>query len=405
MSTHDEKRLSRSLHDRAGDVTGAPLGLAEVQRRARGIQRRRRIAGGLVAAGVVVAALPVALNLAGSGGASRPVAPATTSPSSSVTPTGAPTATPSPPQDEGVTPLTVNGAPEGAPAAVTYLRGSTVVVPGSDPVELPAAYDSVAPYRGGWLAVERRQGTPYVVHLDASGRVSGAKPGGDRIVVSQDGVELSWAESGRLYLDTTNGHSEQPQSIALPKGGVASPVGFTAPGTVVARVDGPRSSFWVTNFTDLTTVQGVVKVSATDEAHGVLGVQTSANDDGTSCWAVRSNAGNEVETRTCDWQIVTFSPDGKHLVGYPSDSDGIGAAAVRLLDTATAKPVTGFARQGTGDTYVSDVVWEDASHALASLHEGTAWYLVRLGLDGSLEKVDEAPGSPEDSPFHFAAHP
>ncbi len=41
---------------------------------------------------------------------------------------------------------------------------------------------------------------------------------------------------------------------------------------------------------------------------------------------------------------------------------------------------------------------------LASLHEGDRWYLVRLGLDGSLEKLDEAPGSPDRSPFHFAAH-
>ena len=34
-----------------------------------------------------------------------------------------------------------------------------------------------------------------------------------------------------------------------------------------------------------------------------------------------------------------------------------------------------------------------------------AAHLVRLGLDGDIQTIDEAPGAPEDSPFHFAAHP
>jgi hypothetical protein len=300
----------------------------------------------------------------------------------------------------------VAGAPSGGPAALTYLRGTTVVVPGADPVELPAAYDTVAPYRGGWLAVERKQGTPYVVHLDASGQVLSTKPGGDRIVVSQDGVEVSWAEGDKLYLDTTNGHSEQPRSIALPAGASASPVGFVGPGSVLARVDGPEDDYWVTSFEEFQVVRGLVAVRATDESHGVLGVQTSYdNQTGTSCWALRTNAGGDREPATCDWTIDRFSADGTHFAGYPSGVDGLGSATVALLDSATAKPTVTFERPGDGDTYVADVAWEDGSHVLASLHEGGRWYLVRLGLDGSLERLDEASGSPERSPFRFAARP
>jgi hypothetical protein len=399
MSTHDEDRLSRSLHDRAGDMSGAPVGLADVQRSARGIQRRRRVAGGLVAAVVVAVAVPVALNVTGSPGVDRPVAPATTSPSVSPTPSAIPSGLPG-----GVTPLTVDGAPDGGSAAITYLRGRTVVVPGGSPVDLPTTYDTVAPYRGGWLAVERKDGTPYVVHLDASGQVTSSKRGGDRIVVSQDGVEVAWAEAGRLYLDTTNGHSEQPRSIAAPKGAVASPIGFVGPGSVAVVVEGPEQGSWVTDFQSFTALPKVLKVSATDESHGVLGVLTSYDsNDGTSCWALRAVTGGD-QTKTCDWTVETFSPDGAHFVGYPSDTDGIGASTIGLLDSSTAGPVATFERQGNNDTYVSDVVWEDESHALASLHEGDAWYLVRLGLDGSLEKVDESPGNPDESPFHFAAH-
>ena len=65
MSTHDEEQLSRGLHERAGDVSGTPIGLDEVKRTARGIRRRRRITSGLVAAAVVAIVVPVGLNAAG----------------------------------------------------------------------------------------------------------------------------------------------------------------------------------------------------------------------------------------------------------------------------------------------------------------------------------------------------
>ena len=75
-------------------------------------------------------------------------------------------------------------------------------------------------------------------------------------MVSQDGVEVTWVEGDRLYLDTTNGHSEQPQSIALPAGASASPVGFVGAGSVLARVDGPEDDYWVTSFEDFQVAPG-----------------------------------------------------------------------------------------------------------------------------------------------------
>jgi hypothetical protein len=264
----------------------------------------------------------------------------------------------------------------------------------------------VAPYRGGWLAVERRQGAPYVVHLDATGTVTSRGPGGDGIAVSQDGLEISWAEAGRLYLDSTNGHSESPRSIRLPKGAAGTPVAFVGPGSVVARIDSPDQPFWVTDFSDFQVVRGALGIRATDQAHGVLGVQTSYDSsNGTSCWAVRTNTGGDREPKTCEWTIESFSPGGAHLVGYPSDTDGIGSASVALLDARTLDVVARFDRPDNSEAFVSDVVWEDDSHVLASLFEDGAWHLVRLGLDGSVANVDELPGHAEDSPFHFAARP
>ncbi len=252
----------------------------------------------------------------------------------------------------------------------------------------------------------KKQGEAYVVHVDASGQVTGSTKGGDRIVTSQDGVELSWVEGGKLYLDGTNGHSDQPQSLDLPQGIVeAHPVGFVGPGSVLVSVtDEATQQLYVSDLQRLSPLKGdVLSVRATDQSHGALGVQTSYNDDGTSCWAVRTNSG-PTGPKTCDWTIDAFSTDGAHFVGYPSGIDGLGSATVALLDATTAKPVVSFEREGNADTYVADTAWEDETHVLASLHEGDRWYLVRLGLDGSLERVDEAAGTADESPFHFAAH-
>ena len=407
MSTHDEDRLTRGLQDRAGDVSGAPVGLDEVKRTARGIRRRRRITSGLVAAAVVAIVVPVGLNAAGSTNADRPVAPATTSPSGTPTRAGTPEPSPILPNPEGVTPLTVVKAAAGDPAMIGYLKGRTYVAADGTQRDLPAAYDTVAPYRGGWLAVQRRQGTPYVVQIDASGNVVSSRQGGDRIVVSDDGVEVSWVAGGKLYLDSTNGHSETPQSIDLPAGADASPVGFVAPGSVLARVGAPDGEYWVTDFSGHQVLQGkMLAVRATNMQRALLGAQSSYNTTtGTSCWRVATNRGGDREPETCDWTINAFSPAGAYVAGYPSGVDGLGSPTVALLDAGTLDLVARFDRVGNGETHVGDVAWEDDSHVLATLYEDGTWHLVRLGLDGDIQTIDEAPGAPEDSPFHFAAHP
>ena len=407
MSTHDEDRLSRGLHDRADDMSGTPVGLDDVKRTARGIRRRRRVTAALVAAAVAAIVVPVGLNAAGSTNADRPVAPATTSPSGTPTRAGTPEPSPTLPNKEGVTPLTVRKAPAGDAAKIGYLIGSTYVAPDGTRRDLPAAYDTVAPYRGGWLAVQRKQGTPYVVQVDASGTVVSSQQGGDRIVVSDDGVEVSWVADGKLYLDTTNGHSETPQSIDLPPGADASPVGFVGPGSVLARVGAPDPEYWVTDFSGHQVLQGkILQVRATSMQRGLLGIETSYdNNTGTSCWKVATNRGGDREPETCDWTLNTFSPNGAYVAGYPSGVDGLGSPTVALLDTGTLDLVARFDRVGKGETFVGDVAWEDDSHLLATLYEDGSWHLVRLGTDGDIQAVDEAPGAPEDSPLHFAAHP
>ncbi len=59
MTIHDlEERLTRELHGRAADVDTAIRLVARAQRQARGIRRRRRIAAGVLVAGLVAVAVP-----------------------------------------------------------------------------------------------------------------------------------------------------------------------------------------------------------------------------------------------------------------------------------------------------------------------------------------------------------
>jgi hypothetical protein len=410
-----QERLTRTLREHAsGAPDGSPIGLDDVRRSARGIRRRRRMTTGLVAAAVVAVAVPVGIGVTGTTGTNRPVAPASDAPSTDASPSVPPSSAPSPktPRTPVETALTIKGAGPGDAPAIPYLQGRTVVTPEAGQQDLPAAYDTVAAYRGGWLAIERREGTPYVVQVDASGALVKEVPGGGTIAVSADGTELSWTEGRTLFLDETNGHSETPTSIRLPVG-LASSVGFLSPGTVVFLGEGATSKFGVTNFAERPVTTPVLGLRAVNESRGLIGVQTSFDsDNGTSCWKVATNRPGDTEPETCDWTIESFSVDGRHFVGYPSGTDGIGSSTVALLDAETLDVVATFDRPGNGEIFVNDVAWEDDAHVLATLYDDDAWHIVRLGLDGtienldaSLEDVEAPPGTPEEAAYHFAARP
>jgi hypothetical protein len=108
---------------------------------------------------------------------------------------------------------------------------------------------------------------------------------------------------------------------------------------------------------------------------------------------VATNRGGDREPETCDWTLNTFSPNGAYVAGYPSGVDGLGSPTVALLDAGTLNLVARFDRVGNGETFVGDAAWEDDSHLLATLYEGGSWHLVRLGIDGDIQALDEAPGT------------
>ncbi len=418
----DQQRLARSLQERAERIGDAsPVGLDDVRRTARGLQRRRRAMTGLVAAAVVAAVVPIGLGLGGDDRSAGPIPPAgspSVLPSTSKVPSVSPSPsspTPTSASSSPATPstLTATGAGRSYPPRVTYVAGRDVHVDGGAATTLPGSYISLTPYRGGWLAVERRQEDTYVVELDASLKEVSARRGGERIAISSDGTQVAWflAASGgqpaRLVEGLPNGHSEGEATVDLPGVQTATPVGFL--GTMLVYQVEDTQQTWVTDFSGkgnrVPARGGLLKAGAVNSADQTVGIQT-AYEDGRACWAVMANSGPRTAEQ-CHHTLVDFSPDGRHVVGFPSYTDGLGSSELSIMDASTGDVVRSFQRPENGSLgFVSDVVWEDDEHVLATAYDQDQWWVLRLGVDGS-HTVAAGPvkGPAEESPYHFAAQP
>nr|MBA3266368.1 hypothetical protein [Nocardioidaceae bacterium] len=180
---HDE--LASELRRRSEEVGGHPIAFDSVRRTARGIQRRRRIAGGIAAVAVLAVAVPAGmaasstLNL-GQQPARQPTSGSVTSADGSTTdpsvaePTQSPTPSesateptttdPTPDSSENSSPpadpnlektvdLTAAGAVRGVDPAIAYIDGPTLHVADAPPLNLGVSYYDIAPHRGGWIAL------------------------------------------------------------------------------------------------------------------------------------------------------------------------------------------------------------------------------------------------------------
>jgi len=403
---NEERDLARTLHDRAHDVGGHPIGLDMVKSSARRIQRRRRIGGTVAAVAVVAVAVPFGMNAFG--GTDQALPPATQS-TPTVTPSKAPTKAPSaspsatPTQaaapDQG-TALVLASVKDGAAPNVSWLEGRTWHHGGSTDT-LPAAYDDVAPYHGGLLGYFRSGGEGKIARLDTTFAVTSTRPGGD-IVTTDDGVQLGWVEDGALHSGLGSGMSDSEPTQALPAGASATAVGFLRGGDLVYSLDGTSPSVHRTDLNGKdVVVPGLLKSWGVSQAGNLVGGETKVNADGTSCWAVTKPTG-EVVWHTCDFALGSFSPDGKYVVGTPSQGDGLGSPYVALLDVASGKVVARFHAPTGSQLYLRGFAWEDGTHLLASAHEGSTWSVLRMGTDGHVDRALPAkPGSPTDPPYRL----
>ena len=138
-----------------------------------------------------------------------------------------------------------------------------------------------------------------------------------------------------------------------------------------------------------TQLPAVLRVGSSSPANGLLTGQTEFTGDG-SCWQVVDAPAGALSWDTCDYTPLAFSPDGRHLVGFTDYLTPDGSPTLAILDATTGEPVVDFELAGarTGVVGINpEVVWEDSETLVATLVTDGQQYVVRLGLDGTVERI------------------
>ncbi|MFC6286264.1 hypothetical protein ACFP3Q_07775 [Nocardioides sp. GCM10027113] len=382
MSTPNdtEDLLRDALHAQADRTTYEPTRAADVASRARFAQRRQNRGRLLVAAAAAAAiALPVGAILA-----DRPAtAPA-----------------PAEPPGKPVT-LRLDSAaelPQGAPPAVDHAFGGTYVFADGDTVELPVGGGPIrdaAPYLDGVLVASlprRNGGYPLDLTLvDRNGETRWTRCGlGPR--VSGDGsttgfawmegdCDISWRGARLEWGPATDSgpvsggplaQDAQISPVAVTEDRIVYNIGEYDPAVEGVRIAEGRSGPEV--------VPGVAWAATAAPEAGLVG-----GIDDTGTWGVYDESGDGVlRLRDRNERPVSFSPDARFVV---TRHDAGGNPTLRIREIATGRAVVTLQGLGLGGAFS----WEDPLHVLLACFDGDGRQsLVRLGVDGSLERATPA---------------
>jgi hypothetical protein len=290
----------------------------------------------------------------------------------------------------------VHGLEQGAPAGLPYIDGGAgqLVTP-EGRVDLPEPYSTITPYNGGWLTIGSAQHPDSVIMLDADMNVTHLDPaGGYELAVSQDGSRVAYvvreSKNQVMLVDApTDGTDPITWLIDVPGGEMLDPVGFLDDDTVVYSSDVADVMGIARAGGELTPITSLRRIDDASEATGMISGLVSYGIDG-GCSGVMDPASGELVWKSCDYSNLRFSPDGRHVVADASYFDGPGSPSLTILDAETGEVVSDFRPTARRTVVgVSQAAWEDDDSVLAYIDEGGDQAMVRLGLDGSIERVTD----------------
>lgn len=436
--TGTESRIREGLERRAERAGLVPSSLGEVQRRARGIRRRRTswAVGGSAAAVVVLAGVGVALGPGldhdGAPGPATTVptplhvtpsasAPSPTSQSSATSPSA-------PPPSSAVDPST--------PASTgprSYVVDTRKVVEGNGPSLLIPTWmkGTLADGRGDhavaieeqprWPVLDARTGRWHAMVTDpstgeirwntyaADGSVASyEEAASDSVAVTPDGstyaVVLKDAGIGvRLRVA-----GAQQWEAALGSGDGWAVAGILPDGKVVVS-DAQGRTVLVSRDGTQRTVPGSTP-QAVDPVTGQIAVRTK--DGGpASCWGLVGEGGSR-GPETCDDVPFRFSADGSEVAAFDAAADNVGegVATVRLLDGRSLTPLATFTAAKGQWIDVQDAAWmgDRLVVPVRGPVDGTdSWEIALLSTDGAtLIHASASPARGSTAPpYSFGAGP
>ena len=267
-------------------------------------------------------------------------------------------------------------------------------------VTLPGPFSTITSYLDGWVGVAMDEATGTIQFLSAAREVEDSAGPTGGLVVSADGQRISWSEYDgsrwRVIVADPAGRTEWVYTTfpPSPQDRMVVPVGFVSEDEVAVRQydnTGPTRTF-VAGGGAPVDVPGFVQAEAASSTTGLVAGLTEIKADG-SCWGVVDGVARTGTTiwDTCDYRLGSFSPDGSHLVGTAPDADNYGSPTLALLDATTGKPVVDFEVAGARKQVVgiwSQMAWEDDETLVVRVMTGDDYSIVRLGLDGTVQRVD-----------------
>ena len=379
-----EDRLHDALHHRVDPMRRAPITTDGVRTRARRIRRRRTVTAAAAVAAVLAVAVPAGLSMTGS--SQRGEAPLVTQPPA--------------PRITGTVPIDPRSAPVGDAAGIPMISvNDPGVIVGEETIEVPDVYDAIVRYLDGWVATVNVEGMQTVQVLDQDfQRVSGSGYRTTGLTVSADGSRIAWAEydGGRWsVVDRAADGSRQDRRTELPPGpedASVTTVGFASDTEVVVSQEDPSDdavTALIADGTDVAEIRGPLEPRTASVATGAVAGVVSRDADSSTCSAVIDVRTRAESWETCDYEPVSFSPDGRHVAAFAAQYDGSGSPSLALLDASTGDTVVDFELVGPPDSFAatSEVAWEDDETLLLTMVSGNVQYVVRVGLDGTVERV------------------
>jgi hypothetical protein len=199
------------------------------------------------------------------------------------------------------------------------------------------------------------------------------------VVASPDREQVAWLEEDQLVTVSSDG-SVDTRPVSLPDGpcGDDLPVAVNGaelyvdgPKVVPSVLRGPSAAVPIPQLRDL------VDVSRRGNLIGRL-------SDEERCWALLRADGHR-RWRTCADRLVSFAPDGRHVLGTQGDLHRAGFRGLVVHGPRSGRVERQWAN--APHQWVAQIEWEDAGHLLAVVRNPAAgWSVVRLGLDdGSVE--------------------
>ncbi|MEU4193116.1 hypothetical protein AB0E69_14550 [Kribbella sp. NPDC026611] len=274
-----------------------------------------------------------------------PSAP-TTSVVAPTTPPSSQTPSSEPPPRTGLVKsnVTVAKLPKGRTPQITYLEGRTVRGGPGAPVTVPGTTEirAVARVNDNVLAAVAKDQQTEMLTIGLGGKVIRRTPDVTSIVTTADGGAAAYLATrtddggGALAGATLYAEDSSVHQLALPNVWRAYLFGYVN-GKVYFRAQASEGADswtlyqWVPGRSKADVVKAVPNPTALS-ADGTNAVSLKVLTDFHSCSSLVDVASGKQQWRTCDYQLMRFTPDGSTVVGGSFNQEGYGDPVTAAVD-------------------------------------------------------------------------